>query len=167
MWFVLFLETEYSNMLPIKFLLKFFFNPSHSLHTLYEAETYTSDTPWRKKLIDDIITYHVTHVYSTDQKQNEDQMPFFKFYDYSWLETLSDVLGWQKNIINDDIMTVTWPGYNLQTRYQWGPDLISQVLQALSPSNVVRYVRLTKEFNLWHHHDFHVIWLQFTDQTQN
>ena len=31
---------------------------------------------------------------------------------------LSDVFGWQKNIINDVIMTVTWPGYSLNTRYK-------------------------------------------------
>ena len=51
------------------------------------------------------------------------------------------MLNWQKNLINGIIMTFTWSGYSLQTRYQiYGQDLVSQVRHAPLPSNFARYV---------------------------
>ena len=62
---------------------------------------------------------HVSDVNLTDQKQNGDQMPNFKLDDYCWVQTLSDIyIKMIKNVINDVIMTITWPGYNLQTGYK-------------------------------------------------
>ena len=42
---------------------------------------------------------HVTWLQFTDEAQNEDQIWYLKFYIHKWHQTLSDMLGWQKNII--------------------------------------------------------------------
>lgn len=71
-----------------------------------------------------------------------------------------------KNVINDVIMTITWPGYNLQTGYK----MRTRFNISGSPSAIVyklRYVRLAKKIDKRHHHEYHVIWLQFTDLMQN
>ena len=69
--------------------------PGLNIHIWHELETYTRHTFWQKMIIDDVIIQVLLHLY--------------------WLQTLSDMLGWQKNYIHDTIMTVTWLGYNLQT----------------------------------------------------
>ena len=42
------------------------------------------------------------------------------------LFTLPDVLGWQKNFINDVILNFTRPGWNLQTVTKRGPNVMFQ-----------------------------------------
>ena len=68
-------------------------------------------------------------------------------------------------------MTSSWLSHDLGTIYipgtKWGLDLISQVLQALLSTNYLRCVRLAKKIDKRHHHEYHVIWLQFTDLMQN
>ena len=56
--------------------------------------------------------------------QNEDQIQYIRFYTHRCLQTLSDKLGGEKNFINNVIMTVTQPGYNLQPDAKWGPDSV-------------------------------------------
>ena len=53
-----------------------------------------------------------TSVQFTDLIQNKHQILHLKFSMHYWLQTLSDMLGWQKNYIKDDIMVATWPEYN-------------------------------------------------------
>ena len=45
----------------------------------------------------------------TDQIQNEDEILGLKIYMNYWLQTLLDMLEWQKIYINGSIILVTWP----------------------------------------------------------
>ena len=110
---------------------------------------------------------HVTWVQFTDQIENEAQILHLKFYMGYWLQTLSDMLGWQKNYFHDIIMVVMWLDTIYRSERKWGPDLVSQVLHTLLTSNFVRYVKVTKELLPWHHHGSHVTWVQFTDKIEN
>ena len=64
------------------------------------------DRKWDPDFISQFV--HVTWVQFTDQIENETQILHLKFYMGYWLQTLSDMLGWQKNYIHDIIMVVTW-----------------------------------------------------------
>ena len=59
---------------------------------------------------------YLTWIQFTDWMEIEDQNFYLKFFMGYWLQTLSKMLGWQKNYIHDTIMVVTWLRYNLQTR---------------------------------------------------
>ena len=47
-----------------------------NFYTWYEVESYTSDTPWQKKLINDIITFIMGHtcIYRPETKQRPDAL---------------------------------------------------------------------------------------------
>ena len=72
------------------------------------------------------------------------------------------MLGWQKKLTNDITITFTWSGYNLQSRYKWEPDFVSEVLHWPLPSNSIRYVGVTKGF----HCICQVTLVQFAGQVQ-
>ena len=45
-----------------------------NFHIWYEVETWTSDRPWQKETIEDVITFgHVINMLFTDQKQFSDK----------------------------------------------------------------------------------------------
>ena len=45
-------------------------------------------------------------------------MPYPCVHHSRFLQSLSDVLVWQNDYTEDVIVTVTWPGYNSQTKYK-------------------------------------------------
>ena len=114
-------------------------NPN--FYTWYEVESYTSDTPWQKKLINDIITFITGHtcILQTRNK-TKTRCPIsssmatinFKLCQIYW----DDKRIWY--------VTLSWLSHGLYTIYRadtkWGLNLISQVLQELLPSNFARNI---------------------------
>ena len=66
--------------------------------------------------------------------------PYSILYKGNQVKISIQVISTKKNFLNDVIMTLTWPEYNLQTRYK----MISQVLQIPQLSNFVRIVGVTR-----------------------
>ena len=65
------------------------------------------------------LSYDLATIYRPEtKKQNEDRIWCLKIEMRSWVWTLSDMLVWLNNFINDVIMTVTWPCYNLKNRHK-------------------------------------------------
>ena len=75
---------------------------------------------------------HVTCVQFTDQKQNEEQIPYLRFFCYYIDFKLCQICWGDKRFTN---MTTSWQSRDLDTIYRcdrkWGPDFVSQVLYAL------------------------------------
>ena len=100
---------------------------------------------WHKIWIYDVIIvimWLASAIYRPDRKWA--QISHLKFYLRYSLQTLSDMLEWQKNYIHD----IKWLSRYLNLIYRpdkkWGQDLASQVLKTLLTSNFVRYVGVTK-----------------------
>ena len=83
-------------------------------------------------------------------------------------ETYTRHASWQKMTIDDIIILVTWLWCNKQTRNKMRNRYpISGSIATILISNFVRYVRVTKELHLWHHHSNHAImWLGYKLQTR-
>ena len=87
-----------------------------------------------------------------------------------WYEVEADTrnTSWQKMTNDDVIILVIWLGYNLQTRNKMRSRYpISGSIATILISNLVRYVRVTKELHRWHHRGSHVTWIQCTDWIEN
>ena len=111
--------------------------------------------------------YHMTWVQFTDQIQNEDQIWYLRFSKHYCLQILPDMLGRQKNLINDISMTFTLSGYNLPTRYEM------RTRFGISSSTCTIAFKLfqicwgKKGFHQWRHRICLVTLVQFADQVKN
>lgn len=76
---------------------------------------------------------------SNDEKKKR-LTPYSILYKGNQVKISIQVISTKKNFLNDVIMTLTWPEYNLQIRYK----MISQVLQVPQLSNFVRIVGVTR-----------------------
>ena len=77
---------------------------------------------------------------TSDDEKKERLTPYSILYKGNQVKISIQVISTKKNFLNDVIMTLTWPEYNLQIRYK----MISQVLQVPQLSNFVRIVGVTR-----------------------
>ena len=77
---------------------------------------------------------------TSDEKKKKRLTPYSILYKGNQVKISIQVISTKKNFLNDVIMTLTWPEYNLQIRYK----MISQVLQVPQLSNFVRIVGVTR-----------------------
>ena len=77
---------------------------------------------------------------TSDKKKKKRLTPYSILYKGNQVKISIQVISTKKNFLNDVIMTLTWPEYNLQIRYK----MISQVLQVPQLSNFVRIVGVTR-----------------------
>ena len=77
---------------------------------------------------------------TSDDEKKKRLTPYSILYKGNQVKISIQVISTKKNFLNDVIMTLTWPEYNLQTRYK----MISQVLQIPQLSNFVRIVGVTR-----------------------
>ena len=109
-----FLLTLHSNYTPSSLESTPTSQKSQPLHMVWTLNLHQ----WYPLTKDDVIIFVAWYTCSL-QTKNETKIRC-PTDDYCWLQTLSDILRWQKNMINDVIMTVIWPGYNLHTRCKVG-----------------------------------------------
>ena len=76
----------------------------------------------------------------SDDEKKKRLTPYSILYKGNQVKISIQVISTKKNFLNDVIMTLTWPEYNLQIRYK----MISQVLQVPQLSNFVRIVGVTR-----------------------
>ena len=103
----------------------------------------------------------------TDQIQNEDEILGLKIYMNYWLQTLLDMLEWQKIYINGSIILVTWHRWKLQTRHKMVIRFCISISMFILNSNFFRYVLVTRDLHQWCPHGGHRNWVQFKNQMQN
>ena len=77
---------------------------------------------------------------TSDDEKKKRLTPYSILYKGNQVKINIQVISTKKNFLNDVIMTLTWPEYNLQIRYK----MISQVLQVPQLSNFVRIVGVTR-----------------------
>lgn len=77
---------------------------------------------------------------TSDDEKKKRLTPYSILYKGNQVKISIQVISTKKNFLNDVIMTLTWPEYNLQIRYK----MISQVLQVPQLSNFVRIVGVTR-----------------------
>lgn len=77
---------------------------------------------------------------TSDDEKRKRLTPYSILYKGNQVKISIQVISTKKNFLNDVIMTLTWPEYNLQIRYK----MISQVLQVPQLSNFVRIVGVTR-----------------------
>ena len=77
---------------------------------------------------------------TSDDDKKKRLTPYSILYKGNQVKISFQVISTKKNFLNDVIMTLTWPEYNLQIRYK----MISQVLQVPQLSNFVRIVGVTR-----------------------
>ena len=80
---------------------------------------------------------------------------------------LCQIVGMTQKFIDDVILTVMGLACNLQARHKKGLEEISEVLHVLQHSNFFRLIDMEKLFHRERRYKCDVVWVQFTDQTQN